>query len=77
MIHEGQEFKTSPHFSGGNRPKWTDTFTFEAKTFGKLKAEVWSRAVLNSDSVVGKGSIDLTKLKLIPGKAIQCNYKIT
>mgnify|MGYP002074232349 CR=1 FL=1 len=67
----GKEYKTSPHFSGGSRPKWSETFSFDVNSLDKIKVEAWSRAVISNDSIIGKGELDLRKFRLMPGTALQ------
>jgi len=59
-----QTQKTSPHYGGGIRPTWKETLKFKIDNITKLGIEIWAKALIGSDTLIGQGMIDLRKLNL-------------
>lgn len=62
-----QTQKTSPHYGGGIRPSWKETMRFKIENITKLGIEIWAKALIGADTLVGQGIIDLRKLNLTKG----------
>lgn len=69
-----QAQKTSPHYGGGIKPAWNEVLKFKIENITKLGIEIWAKALLGNDTLVGQGIIDIRKLNLAKGDIIQGIY---
>lgn len=69
-----QAQKTAPHYGGGMRPQWKEIIKFSIDNIAKLGIEIWTKAMIGNDTLIGQGIIDLNKLHLSKGTPIQGTY---
>lgn len=71
-----QAQKTAPHYGGGIRPEWKEVMKFKVDNIAKLGVEIWTKAMIGNDTLIGQGLIDLNRLPLSKGDHLQGTYLI-